>query len=321
MALPSALRGWWRKPWMLTWRVAGQISQDDVLGTAAGVAYYLVLALFPLLIALTALLGVMAGVGSQLRADLLGYLDRVVPPSASSLIHTTLDEIVAGSGGGKLSLGLLATLWAASNGMLAIMNALNRAYGVEEARPWWKARLVSIGLTVALLLLAPLGVAALVYGGRLGEALDSRLGLTVAATVWNALYWPLALVLVLGLLSFVYYWAPCVEVRRWRWVVPGAVLSMGLWLAVSFGLRLYLSFFDTYSRTYGSLGAVVVLLLWLYLTGVAIMLGGELNSELEHAAAEEGDPNAKAFGEACPGELRNADGTCRDPEEEAAPTS
>lgn len=319
MALPSFLRGaWGSRPLILIRRVVSQIGEDEVLGRAAELSYYLVLSLFPLLIALTALLGTLAGVGSQLRADLLGYLDQVVPPAAMKVITRTLNEIVAASGGGKLSLGLLATLWAASSGMVAIMSALNRAYGVKESRPWWKARLVSIGLTLALLVLAPLAVAALLYGGRLGEALDEQLGLTVVATAWAWLHWPLALSFLLLLFSFVYYFAPNVEVRRWKWVVPGALLGVGLWLGVSFGLRIYLEHFDTYSKTYGSLGAVIVLLLWLYLTGAAIMIGGELNSELEHSAAKEGDPEAKAFGESCPGERRRVDGEC--PEGEGAAT-
>lgn len=263
-------------------RLRTRISEHNLLGRSAQLSYYFLLALFPLLIFLVSLLGYFAQAGSQLRETMLRYLAQVMPGAAVTLVHATLDEISAGRGTGKLSFGLLAALWVASSGMVAISDTLNIAYDVKETRSWWLVRLTAIALTTALAVLIITALAIVLYGGRIGEALATRLGYTNAFTLaWEILQWPIALAFLLFTFDLIYYVAPDVKLRRWRWLTPGAAIGVVLWLLISFGLRLYLHFFNSYSVTYGSLGALIVLMLWLYMTGLAMLIGGEINSELE----------------------------------------
>ncbi len=263
-------------------RLWTRINEHDIFGGAAQLSYYFLLALFPLLLVLVTLLGYFAEAGSELRFKLIAYLGTVMPPSATTLVHTTLDEISQARGGGKLSLGLLAALWAASNGMGAISDTLNAAYGVKETRSWWRVRLVSILLTIALSVLIISALVIVLYGGYIGERVSFHFGFSAAfTTVWKILQWPIALFFLLVTFNVIYYFGPAARPRKRRWWPFGTVVAVILWLLVSFGFRLYLHFFDSYSVTYGSLGALIVLMLWFYFTGLAILLGGEINSELE----------------------------------------
>jgi membrane protein len=293
----------------LTWKELGkrvwhEIQADDIFGRAAQLSYYFLLALFPLLLFLTSLLGYFAEAGTELRENLLGYLGTVMPASASDLVRTTVDEISRAKGGGKLSFGILATLWAASNGMGAISESLNVAYNVKETRPWWKARLASIGLTIALAVLIISALTLVLYGGEIADKIAASFAFGSAFTItWKILQWPLVLFFVLLSFSLIYYFAPDLRDQDWKWITPGSVIGVTLWLLVSFGFRAYLHFFNSYSATYGSLGAVIILMLWFYLTGAAILIGGEINSEIENAAAEAGAPDAKERGEKEPEEF------------------
>ena len=275
-------------------RLIKRINDDDVFGRAAQLSYYFLLALFPLLLVLINLLGFMAQQGTEFRIKLISYLGAVMPSSAVALVHTTLDEISAASGSGKLSLGLLAALWAASNGMGAISQTLNVAYDVRETRPWWKVRLISGALTVALSVLIISALTIVLYGGSIGEALASRNGLGQLFTVlWSILQWPIALGFVLATFNLIYNFAPNLSSVRRRWFTPGAVVGVALWLFISFAFRVYLHYFNSYSVTYGSLGALIVLMLWFYLTGVAILIGGEVNCEWdEHSDQDVGKGNS-----------------------------
>ena len=276
-----------------TWKqrfkhVAQRINDDEVLGRAAQLSYYFLLALFPLLLFLINVLGYLAQEGTAFRDRLLIYFAAVMPSTAVTLVRTTLDEISLSSGTGKLSFGLLAALWAASNGMGAISQTLNTAYDVRETRPWWKVRLITICLTVALSILILAALAIILYGGTIGEALAARYGFgNFFTTVWTILQWPIALVFVLTTFNLIYNFAPNLKSQARRWITPGAFVGVGLWLAVSFGFRMYLGFFDSYSVTYGSLGALIVLMLWFYLTGVAILIGGEVNCEFQQERDKE----------------------------------
>jgi membrane protein len=259
-----------------------RISDHNIFGRAAQLSYYFLLALFPLLLFLVTLLGYFTQAGSDLRNKLLTYLATVMPYSAVTLVHTTLDEINQSAGGGKLSLGLLAALWAASNGMSAISDTLNVAYGVKERRPWWKVRLVSVGLTIMLSILIVVALAMVLYGGRIGDAVAAHFGFSNIFTIaWKILQFPIALIFILLAFDLIYYLAPDHQRRGRKWRNIGAIPAVVLWLLVSFCFRLYLHFFNSYSVTYGSLGALIVLMLWFYFTGLAILIGGEINSELE----------------------------------------
>ena len=278
-------------------RVWSEISEDDIFGRSAQLSYYFLLALFPLLLFITAVLGQFAEAGTELRENMLSLLGSVVPQEAGDLIHETIEKVEEGSGGGKISFGILATLWAASNGMTAICQTLNIAYEVEESRPWWKVRLISLGLTVALAVLILSALTLMLFGGHIAEYIAASFSFgNVFTWGWKILQWPVVLLFVLAAFALIYYLAPNVEKRSWHWVSPGAAVAVVLWLVVSFGFRAYLSYFNSYNATYGSLGAVIILMLWFYLTGAAILIGGEVNSEIELAttgkAEKQIDPGA-----------------------------
>lgn len=282
------------------WRVWARAEEDEILGRAAQLSYYFLLALFPLLLFLITLFGYMAGAGSSLRQKLITYLGNVMPYSAFQLVVATIDQITNARGGGKLWLGLLAALWAASSGVNALAQALNSAYDVPETRSWWKIRLISIALTVAIAVLIISALLLVLYGGRLGQFLATLVDEGYVFTVvWKILQWPIALAFVFVAFALIYRFAPNVGARRRgkrlptddlrrRWLSPGVLVAVTLWLLVSLGFRLYLHFFNSYSATYGSLGAVIILMLWFYLTGTAILLGGEINCELESSEQPQG---------------------------------
>jgi membrane protein len=205
-----------------------------------------------------------------------------MPYSAVTLVRSTLDEVTATRGGGRLSFSLLAALWVASSGMGAISETLNAAYNVRETRPWWKVRLISVGLTVALSVLILAALIIVLYGGKVGDAVANSIGYGGAFQLtWRLVQWPIMLAFVYLTFEFVYYFAPNRPRRGWHWATPGALIAVIVWLLISFSLRIYLHFFNSYSVTYGSLGALIVLMLWFYLTGMAVLIGGEINSELD----------------------------------------
>ena len=193
--------------------------------------------------------------------------------------------------------------------MGAITESLTIAYDVEESRPWWKTRLVAIGLTIALSVLIIGALVLVVFGGRIAESLATAYGLGSAfALTWNIVQWPVVLGFMMLAFALLYYFAPDLREQEWHWLTPGAAIGVALWLVVSVAFRTYLHFFNSYSATYGSLGAVIILMLWLYFTGAAVLIGGEINSEIENAAAEQGAPEAKERGEKSPqeNEMRRA---------------
>src|SRR5215211_4326036 len=284
-------------------RVYAEVLDDDVLGRSAQLSYYFLLALFPALLFITSLLGYLAGEDGQLRQGLFQYLSAVLPGDASQLVAKTVTDVTQSSGGGKLSFGILATLWAASNGMGAISESLNAAYDLKETRPWWKVRLTAVGLTLALTLLIVSALVLVLYGHDLADAVAGKFGLgTAFATAWKVIQWPLVLVFVLLAFALIYYFGPDAHQQHWTWITPGAVVGVALWLLVSFAFKTYLDFFNSYSATYGTLGAVIILMLWFYFTGAAILVGGEVNSEIENEMAKQGAPEAKEKGEKAPGQ-------------------
>lgn len=282
-------------------RVWSETTEDDVFGDAAKLAYYFLLALFPLLIFLTSVVGLIVGSGTGIRHALFNYLSQIMPGSAFQIIDSTMWEVGKASGAGKLSFGLLATLWAASNGMGAITESLNTAYDLKETRSWWKRRAVAVALTSGLSILIITAILIVFGGGKVADALAAAYGFGVVFTMgWKILQWPIALVFMLLTFALIYYFAPDSRRQAWKWITPGSAIGVALWLLASFGLKAYLHFFDSYSKTYGSLGAVIVLMLWLYATGLAVLIGGEVNSEVENAAAERGAADAKRKGAKSP---------------------
>lgn len=255
-----------------------ELIADDVLGRAAQLAYFFLFALFPLGIFLSALLGAFAGTHSHLTYRLTREIMQFVPPSANELVRETIRRSLAGSGTGKLVFSIVVALFSASSGMAAMMDTLNTVFDVRESRSLKKQRGVALLLTVALGILICIAILLIVLGGKIagaaaGGAFDS---------VWDALQYPVSILFLLVSFSMVYRYAPDMNGGRWRLFTPGAVTGFCLWIAVSFGLRVYLHHFNGYSD-YGAIGAVMVLMLWFYVTGLAFLIGGEVDAIIDRA--------------------------------------
>jgi membrane protein len=286
------------KPPGITWyevirRTWASAMEDDILGRSAQLSYYFFLAVFPALICLLAVLKLFAASGEALRVGFLQFLTNLMPGSASQLVEKTLREITQSSAKSKIPIGILFSLWSASAGMSAVMDTLNSQFKVPETRSFVRRNLTAIGLTAgcAFLLLASLAI--VLAGGPVAETLSHG----ISTALIKIVQWPTAFALMLFGFALIYFFAPDVKEQKWHWVTPGAVCALFLWLVVSLALKIYVHFFNTYSATYGSLSAVMILLLWFYLTGTAVLLGAEINSVLEDEAAREGDPEAKMKGE------------------------
>jgi len=275
--------------WQLAKRIWVAIDEDDLYNRAYELAYNFLIAVFPLLLFLMALFGMFAGKGVELRSDLLLYVREIVPRVAYQLLRSTLDEVIQSSGGGKLTFGLLLALYAGSTGTTQLITTLNVAHGLRETRSWIKVRLVSLALTLVMSLLIIAASLLVLGGGFVAEFLGREIGwsaLFIAS--WKVAQWFVSLAFVLLAFAIVYYFGPDVKTRRWHWVTPGSVIGLGLWLAASGALRLYLHFITAFSRSYGSLGAVIILLLWFHVTGLAFLVGAEINSVIAKVSAERG---------------------------------
>lgn len=256
-----------------TWR---ESRQDDVFGSAAQLAYYFLLALFPLLIFLTSAVGFLPGV----QDSILNGLARVAPPEAMELVRDTLSDVVSHRSGGLLSLGLIASLWSASSGVASLMDALNKAYGAEETRPFWKRRLKAIALTLATALLVAGGSLLIMVGHRLGGWLEHKFEISAALALISTITgYLVGFVLLLVGIGALYYFGPDVK-RAQRRVKPGALFAASGIVIGSLLFSYYVRVGPSASATYGSLGAVVTLMLWLYLVGLMLLVGGEINSEV-----------------------------------------
>lgn len=255
---------------------------DDGLGLAAQLAYYFFLALFPALICVIALAGLFPL--ESLIDDVTRALAPIAPPEMVAIIRQQMQRISQGDNAGLFSLGLLGAIWASSSAMIAVVQAMNRAYDIEETRPWWKVRLTAILLTVGLALFILVSFTLVVAGPEIAEALAGRLGLGRAFVVaWQILQWPVAFALVATAIGIIYAFAPDAE-QDWVWFTPGSVLATLLWLGGSLGFRIYAVSFTDYGATYGTIGGIIVLMLWFYITGLVLIVGAEMNAELDHAA-------------------------------------
>jgi membrane protein len=287
----------------LTWsellrRVWGGMDRNDLLNRAYELAYNFLLAVFPMLLFLLGLLGLLAAEGSKLRTDLFYYFQLVLPPSAWNVLSHTVQEVTPSTTGGKLTFGLLFALYSGSSGMTQLMSTLNAAYEVHESRPWWKTHLISLALTLAMSTLLIIALFLVLAGGQVIASVGQATGMSTPAFVLaKILQWTLAAAFVVLAFAVIYYFAPNVEEQHWYWLTPGSIVGVLFWAAASAGLRVYLHFFNSYSRTYGSLGAVIILMLWFYVAGLSFLLGSQINATIEHAAAEHGHVEAKAPGQ------------------------
>ena len=263
-------------------RTWAEIREDDVFGRAAQLAYYFFLALFPFLICVITSLSVF-GRADRGRALLGGLFSRIFPAAAYQLIDKTFIEIIQSTGPLKMSFGIIFALWSASMGMSAVMDTLNAAYKVKETRSLIKQYSTAIGLTFGLTLLTVVSLLIVVLGDQLVGYFSTG---NFIAIVWKITQWPLALAVLLLALAITYHFAPDFKNRKWRWITPGSVTGVLLLVILSIGVRIYIRYSGGYSAVYGSLGAVIVLLVSFYLGGVAILSGGSLNGVLESLTAE-----------------------------------
>ncbi len=259
-----------------------EFMDDECTDVAAALTYYAVLALFPAVLALVSLLGVV-GQGQRSTDMLLDILRDLGAGSAVGSIEPVLQQLTATSAAGAaLVIGLLGALWSASGYVNAFSRAMNKVYEIDEGRPIWKLRPVMLLVTAVLLVLAALTAVALVVSGPLAEAIGSALELSdIAVTVWSIAKWPVLLGIVVVIVAMLYHATPNVRQPKFRWVSVGAVVAILVWILASAAFALYVANFGSYNRTYGSLGGVIVFLLWLWITNLALLFGAELDAETE----------------------------------------
>jgi membrane protein len=285
--VPSTMS--WAELARLTYQKA---SEDSFLDLAAQLAYYFFLALFPAILFILALASFFP---LQSFTDDIGTtLGRVASPEVSQLIQEQMQRLGESQDGGLLTFGVLGALWSSSAALVSIVGALNRAYDITEGRPWWKVRLVAIGLTLGVALLMVSGLSLILGGPALATYLGDTLGWgEFFKWTWLIVQWPLAFAMISTALGLVYYFGPDAE-QDWAWVTPGALFGTILWLLVSLGLKLYVANFTDYNASYGSVGAVIVMMLWFYVSGLALILGAEMNAAVEHASPHGKAPGQKA---------------------------
>lgn len=264
-------------------RTYEDVNRNHTLQAAAALSYYFVLSLFPALILLSAVVAYLPV--PNLFNQALDFMARFVPPDSMGIIKRVLADVISPNRGAFLSFGILGTLWAASGGFAATIEALNMAYEVEETRPFWKTRPLAIGLTFLIGALLLLALAVMVVGPRFGEWLASKAHVShVFAVIWPYLHWTISVAFTVLAVEALYFLAPNVK-QRFLATLPGAVLAVGCWIGLSYLLGIYFRSFANFNKTYGTLGAAVALMVWLYWTGFAMLVGAELNAELAKVSA------------------------------------
>jgi membrane protein len=282
-------RSWWG----VLRRTVREFRDDDLTDWAAALTYYSAMSLFPALLVLVALVGLF-GQYPETTDAILKMVRKIGPESTVDTVRGPIQSVVRqkGGAGALLGIGLLGALWSASGYVGAFMRASNRIYEVEEGRPFWKLRPIQLLVTIVVILLTALVALSIVATGPVAEAIGEGIGLEDAAiTAWQIAKWPVLLAIVITIFAILYHIAPNVRLPGFRWVSPGAILAIVVWLIASVGFTLYVANFGSYNKTYGTLGAVIVFLVWLWITNLALLLGAEFNAELERGRElESGQP-------------------------------
>lgn len=282
MNTPKALNRALSFPWTLFFKRLYEVADDsDIFNRAAQAAFYFSFALFPFVFFLVSLFGIVLESTDQLKAALFNYLHQIMPGSVFVLVRNTVEEVVANSSKSKLTLGLIATLWSAASGIDAVRAALNSIYHLRERRSWLLTKLHSLVLTLLVSVLAAVGLAIVFYGWQIVRTASASVGLPITAPlILVGIQWISILLVMLFACEVVYNLLPDFRKIRWIWITYGSIVAITLWLILTSGFRLYLHFFNNYDKTYGSLGAVIILMLWLYLTALVLMVGGAINAVL-----------------------------------------
>jgi membrane protein len=277
-------------------RTVSEFREDNLTDWAAALTYYAVLSIFPALIVLVSILG-LAGVSAT--NAILDNIKDLGPGPAQDIISGAIKEIAASSStaGVAFVLGLVASLWTASGYVGAFSRACNVIYEIEEGRSFWKLRPLQVGMTLILLLLVAISAIAIVISGPLASEVGKVFGVAEAAvTIFSIVKWPVIVLVLMTMLAILYYGAPNVRHPGFRWITPGGVLAILLWILASIGFAFYVSNFSAYNATYGSLAGVIVFLIWLWISNIAVLLGAEMNAELERGRElESGVPEEKTI--------------------------
>ncbi|MGW6936064.1 YihY/virulence factor BrkB family protein [Lentzea sp. NPDC054927] len=281
--------------WGVLKRTVKEFNDDNLTDWAAALTYYAVLSLFPGLIVLTSALALL---GDSTTQELLKYVDQVAPGQAGELVKSSVEELQKGqSAAGLLGIiGLLTAFWTASGYLGAFMRACNAVYDVEEGRPFWKTVPLRLALTLGSVVLVSLTLGALVLTGGVADTVGNAIGLgDTVVTVWDVAKWPVILLLVSLAFAVLYWAAPNVRQPSFRWVTPGSLLAIVLWALATVGFAVYVANFASYNKTYGSLGGVIVFLVWLWISNIAVLLGAEFDAELERGRRiQQGEPADEA---------------------------
>jgi membrane protein len=279
----------------LTKRTVKDSIQDDVAGIAAQLSYYFFLSLFPALLFLVALASFFPLY--SFTDELMRIVAPIAPAAVVELLKDQLTSLSNSGDTGLLSIGLLMALWSSSAAMVSVIDAMNRAYDIEDTRTWVKRRVVAIGLTVGLALFILTSFGLIVAGPWLADFLGQQLGLAPAFTMaWKILQWPVVFLLASTGFGLVYYFAPDAE-QEWVWITPGALAATLLWFLASLAFRYYVVNFGNYEESYGTLGAIILTLLWFYITGLAMVIGAELSAEIHRASPWGKNPGPKIMGQ------------------------
>jgi membrane protein len=277
-------------------RIVRAFRKDNLTDWAAALTYYAVLSIFPALVVMVSILGL---AGDSATQSVLDNLNQLGPGPATDIVSGAIREIGSsqGTAGVALIIGLVAALWSASGYIGAFSRASNVIYEVEEGRPFWKLRPLQLAMSLLLILLVAVSAIAVVVTGPLAEQVGELFGLEgTAVTVWDLAKWPVIVLIVITMLGVLYYGAPNVRQPGFRWITPGGVLGVSLWILASAGFALYVANFGSYNKTYGSLAGVIVFLVWLWISNLAVLLGAELNAELERARElESGVPEERTM--------------------------
>ena len=272
--------------WQFSRRVVRGTMEDDLFGRASELAFNFLLALFPLLLFMLVLFGLFASRSTELQNSLLSYFAHFLPPAAFQLLRAITAEMAENATSGKLTFGIALTLWFASGGMSSMISTLNAVYRAHESRSWFRIRIVALGLTITISVFLLTSLFIVLVGGNFIDWIGIKLHLTALGVIaWKGLQWAAVVVFLTLSFSLIYYAGPNLERRHWYWITPGSMIGGFLWLSASTGFRVYLHFFNTYATTYGSLGAMMILLVWLYVTGLAFLVGGEINAQIEQASS------------------------------------
>ncbi|WP_406277815.1 YihY/virulence factor BrkB family protein [Streptomyces sp. NBC_00191] len=271
--------------WAVLKRTVAEFKDDELADRAAALTYFGVLALFPALLVLVSMLGIVSESATQ---SVLDNIKKMTPGSARDVITNAVEQLQGQSGTGSVLAiaGLLLALWSASGYVAAFIRTSNAVYDIPEGRPVWKVLPVRLALTLVLMILACVSALIVVFTGGLARQLGTALGIgDTALTVWSIAKWPVLVVLVTSMIALLYWASPNAKGRGFKWITPGSFLALVIWMIASAGFALYVANFGSYNKTYGTLAGVIIFLVWLWMTNLAILLGLEFDAELSRERA------------------------------------